>query len=157
MNLLAVNLVFFLFYRFFCSAPDKMVKASSSGHVRENASKLVTAHMPVYFPCPCRSSKPLHLAQLTRTYAVTPDSTVTITLNPRVQPGEREITPIFYTGIKEGITLPPNSYCVLRYPYVYTDENGPILPPAQSQPLLTCRLLRGMFTHSHINGPDEYI
>lgn len=143
-------------HRFFCSAPDKMVKASASGHVRENATKLVNANMPVYFPCPCRSSKPLHIAQLTRTYVVTPESTVTVTLNPRVQPGERDITPIFYTGIKEGITLPPNSYCVLRYPYVYTDENGPILPPAQSQPLLTCRLLRGMFTHSYVNSPEDF-
>lgn len=144
-------------HRFFCSASDKMVKASASGHVRENAVKLVTANMPLYFPCPCRSSKPLHLAQLTRTYVVTPDSSVTITLNPRVQPGEREITPIFTTGIKDGITLPPNSYCVLRYPYVYVDENGPILPPAPTQPLLTCRLMRGMFNYSHVNATDETV
>lgn len=134
-----------------------MVKASASGHVRENAVKLVTANMPLYFPCPCRSSKPLHLAQLTRTYVVTPDSSVTITLNPRVQPGEREITPIFTTGIKDGITLPPNSYCVLRYPYVYVDANGPILPPAPTQPLLTCRLMRGMFNYSHVNATDETV
>lgn len=132
-----------------------MVKASSSGHVRENASKLVTGNMPVYFPCPCRSSKPLHLAQITRTYAVTPDCPVTITLNPRVQPGEAEVTPVFYTGIKDGITLPPNSYCVLRYPYVYVDESGPILPPEPSQPLLTCRLMKGMFSYSYVASSDD--
>ena len=136
-------------HRFFCSAPDKMVKVSASGHIRENATKLVSGNMPLYFPCPCRSSKPLHLAQITRTYVVTPDSSVTITLNPKVQPGEREVTPIFFTGLREGITLPASSYCVLRYPYVYVDYNGPILPPAPSQPLLTCRLLRGMFSYSH--------
>ena len=132
-----------------------MVKATSSGYIRENASKLVAANMPIYFPCPCRSSKPLHLAQLTRTYVTTPDSPVTITLNPRVQPGERDITPIFYTGLKDGVTLPPNSYCVLRFPYVYVDDNGPILPPAPSQPLLTCRLLRGMFSYSSVNNGEE--
>ena len=132
-----------------------MVKASASGYIRENATKLVTGHMPLYFPCPCRSSKPLHLAQLTRCYVVTPDSAVTITLNPRVQPGEKDITPTFFTGLKDGITLPPNSYCVLRFPYVYIDDNGPILPPAPSQPLLTCRLLRGMFNYSYLNTSDN--
>ena len=134
-----------------------MVKASASGHVRENAAKLVNASMPIYFPCPCRSSKPLHLAQITRTYVVTPDSAVTITLNPRAQPGDRDITPVFYTGLKEGITLPPNCYCVLRYPYVYADDNGPILPPAPSQPLLTCRLLRGTFSYSYTQSYDENV
>ncbi|XP_047133699.1 nonsense-mediated mRNA decay factor SMG8 isoform X1 [Hydra vulgaris] len=144
-------------HRFFCSAPDKMVKVSSNGHVRENAIKLVTANMPLYFPCPCRSSKPLHLAQIARTYVVTPDASITITLNPRVQPGERDVTPIFNTGIREGITLPPNSYCVLRFPYVYIDENGPILPPAPTQPLLTCRLLRGMFNYSIGNCSEDLL
>ncbi|XP_057315478.1 nonsense-mediated mRNA decay factor SMG8-like [Hydractinia symbiolongicarpus] len=142
-------------HRFFCSAADKMVKITGSGHIRENATKLVTAHMPIYFPCPCRSSKPLHLAQLTRTYVVTPDSAVTITLNPRVQPGERDITPVFYTGLKDGVTLPPNSYCVLRFPYVYVGDSGPILPPPPSQPLLTCRLLRGMFNYSYVSNTDD--
>lgn len=142
-------------HRFFCSAPDKMVKVSATGHVRENASKLISGHMPLYFPCPCRSSKPVHLAQITRTYVVTPDSSVTVALNPRVQPGERDITPVFYTGLREGITLPPSSYCVLRYPYVYVDYNGPILPPAPTQPLLTCRLLKGMFSYSHTVVNEE--
>ena len=141
-------------FRFFCSAPDKMVKASS-GHVRENANKLVTGPMPLYFPCPCRSSKPLHLAQLTRTYVVTPDCHVAISVNPRVQPGDSETTPIFYTGIKDGIILPPSSFCVLRYPYVYLDENGPILQPAPSQPLLTCRLLKGVFSYSYVNSNED--
>lgn len=142
-------------HRFFCSAPDKMVKVSASGHTRENATKLVSGHMPLYFPCPCRSSKPLHLAKITRTYVVTPDSSITLTLNPRVQPGERDVTPIFYTGLREGITLPASSYCVLRYPFVYVDYNGPILPPAPSQPLLTCRLLKGMFNYSHATVNEE--
>jgi len=142
-------------HRFFCSAPDKMIKASASGHLRENAVKLVTGDMPLYFPCPCRSSKPLHLAQLTRTYVVTPDSSCTITLNPRVQPGDKEVTPTFYSGLKGGVTLPPNSYCVMRYPYVYLGENGPILPPAPSQPLLTCRLLKGLFSYAYSTNYEE--
>jgi len=134
-----------------------MVKASATGHVRENATKLVTGHMPVYFPCPCRSSKPLHLAQITRTYAVTPDCHLTISINPRVQPGDSEVTPFFYTGVKDGIILPPNSYCVLRYPYVYVDENGPILPPVPSQTLLTCKLLKGMFTYSYTQSKGDVL
>ena len=123
-----------------------MVKASSSGHLRETATKLVTSDMPLYFPCPCRSSKPLHLAQLSRVYCVTPDSPVTIRLNPRVQPGEKETTPTFYTGSRNGICLPPNNFCVLKFPYVFVGENGPIHPPMDSQPLLTCRVFKGLYT-----------
>lgn len=120
-----------------------MVKASS-GHVKETAQKLVSMDMPLYFPCPCRSSKPL-MAQLMRVFVVTPDSPILLTLNPRIQPASPPC-PIFLPGVSSGITLPPSSFCVLRFPYVYVTENGPILPPADSQPLLSCRLLKGMFS-----------
>lgn len=132
------------FSRFICSGPDKMVKATSSGHVKETAHKLVTSDMPLYFPCPCRSSKPL-MAQMMRVFVVTPDSPVLVTLNPRVQPSAPPC-PVFYPGINAGVSLPPGSFCVLRLPYVYVSEEGPILPPNDSQPLLSCRVLKGMFS-----------
>lgn len=135
---------------FICSGPDKMVKATSAGHVKETAHKLVTMDMPLYFPCPCRSSKPL-LAQLMRVYVITPDSPVQLTLNPRVQPAAPPC-PVFHPGIKTGISLPPGSFCVLRFPYVYVTDDGPVLPPADSQPLLTCRVMRGMFS---VLGKDK--
>lgn len=131
-------------HRFICSGPDKMVKATSSGHVKETAHKLVTSDMPLYFPCPCRSSKPL-MAQMMRVFVVTPDSPVLVTLNPRVQPSIPPC-PVFYPGIAAGLSLPPASFCVLRLPYVYVGDDGPVLPPADSQPLLSCRVLKGMFS-----------
>ena len=140
------NNLFFLslVYRFICSGPDKMVKATSSGHVKETAHKLVTSDMPLYFPCPCRSSKPL-MAQMMRAFVVTPDSPVLVTLNPRVQPSIPPC-PIFYSGIHAGLSLPPASFCVLRFPYVYVGEDGPVLPPGDSHPLLSCRVLKGLFS-----------
>lgn len=135
--------VLFLF-RFICSGPDKMVKATSSGHVKETAHKLVTSDMPLYFPCPCRSSKPL-MAQMMRVFVVTPDSPVLVILNPRVQPSVPPC-PLFYPGVAAGLSLPPASFCVLRLPYVYVGEDGPILPPGDSQPLLSCRVSKGMFS-----------
>lgn len=132
------------FFRFICSGPDKMVKATSSGHVKETAHKLVTSDMPLYFPCPCRSSKPL-MAQMMRVFVVTPDSPVLVTLNPRVQPSVPPC-PVFYPGVAAGLSLPPASFCVLRLPYVYVGEDGPILPPGDSQPLLSCRVSKGMFS-----------
>lgn len=131
-------------HRFICSGPDKMVKATSSGHVKETAHKLVTSDMPLYFPCPCRSSKPL-MAQMMRAFVVTPDSPVLVTLNPRVQPSIPP-SPIFYSGIPAGLSLPPASFCVLRFPYVYVGEDGPVLPPGDSHPLLSCRVLKGLFS-----------
>ena len=136
--------MFHPFSRFICSGPDKMVKATSSGHVKETAHKLVTSDMPLYFPCPCRSSKPL-MAQMMRVFVVTPDSPVLVTLNPRVQPSIPPC-PVFYPGVSAGVSLPPGSFCVLRLPYVYVSEEGPILPPSDSQPLLSCRVLKGMFS-----------
>ena len=121
-----------------------MVKATSSGHVKETAHKLVTLDMPLYFPCPCRSSKPL-MAQMMRAFVVTPDSPVLVTLNPRVQPAVPPC-PVFYPGIAAGLSLPPASFCVLRLPYVYVGEDGPVLPPGDSHPLLSCRVLKGMFS-----------
>ena len=136
--------MFRTFSRFICSGPDKMVKATSSGHVKETAHKLVTSDMPLYFPCPCRSSKPL-MAQMMRVFVVTPDSPILVTLNPRVQPSAPPC-PVFYPGVNAGVSLPPGSFCVLRLPYVYVSEEGPILPPSDSQPLLSCRVLKGMFS-----------
>ena len=133
-------------YRFICSAPDRIVKSSGGGHMRDTAFKLIHNDMPLYFPCPCRSAKPLQLAQLMRAYIVTPDSQFGIRINPRVQPGDNRTAPVFIPGPKYGIALPKNSFFVLRFPYVYMDETGPYLPPIDSQSLLNFRLLKDMYS-----------
>eukprot|EP00795_Rhopilema_esculentum_P006867 gene6867-12467_t len=134
-------------HRFFCSSPERIAKASTTGHLRDTASKLLQYDMPMYFPCPCRAAKPLHLAQLSRSYIVTPDSCVGIRINPRVQPGEDSSAPVFSLGSKNGVCLPRNSFCVLKFPYVYMDESGPYLPPHDAQSLPAFRLLKDMYNY----------
>ncbi|XP_077998852.1 nonsense-mediated mRNA decay factor SMG8-like [Glandiceps talaboti] len=132
--------------RFICSGPDKMVKVTGSGGIKETANRLVTMDMPLYFPCACRSVKS-HRAQLTRVFVVTPESAVQIRLNPRVQPGPASTTAIFNTGVgDDGILLPTNGFWVLRLPYVYVGDNGAILPPADSTVSYPAKLLKGLFT-----------
>lgn len=41
-------------HRFMCSAPDKVLKTSGSGLVKDNGNKITGCDMPLYFPCPCR-------------------------------------------------------------------------------------------------------
>lgn len=41
-------------HRFMCSSPEKVLKATGSGLVRDNGSKVTNCDMPLYFPCPCR-------------------------------------------------------------------------------------------------------
>lgn len=41
-------------HRFMCSAPDKVLKTSGSGLVKDNGNKVTGCDMPLYFPCPCR-------------------------------------------------------------------------------------------------------
>ena len=43
-------------HRFMASAPDKVLKATGNGIVKDSGNKVTssTADMPLYFPCPCR-------------------------------------------------------------------------------------------------------
>ena len=41
-------------HRFMLASPDRHLKASPSGLVKDNAVKIANADMPLYFPCPCR-------------------------------------------------------------------------------------------------------
>lgn len=40
-------------HRFMCSAPDKVLKTSGTGLVKDNGNKVTGCDMPLYFPCPC--------------------------------------------------------------------------------------------------------
>ncbi|XP_054280613.1 nonsense-mediated mRNA decay factor SMG8 [Macrosteles quadrilineatus] len=135
-------------HRFMCSAPDKVLKTSGSGLVKDNGNKVTSSDMPLYFPCPCRSSKPL-TAQLMRVHVVTPKAPVHVTLNPRVQPAPLPC-PTFVTGCQEPIKLSQSAYWVLRLPYVYVGDQGPYLPPKDPIPANYGRLLAGMYGISEI-------
>lgn len=137
-------------HRFMASAPDKVLKATGNGIVKDSGNKVTssTADMPLYFPCPCRQTKPL-IAQLMRIHVVTPKAPVHVTLNPRVQPGPSPC-PIFVTGCDEPIKLSQSAYWVLRLPYVYVGEKGSYLPPKEPVPTSHGRLLAGMYGISEV-------
>jgi len=133
-------------HRFMASAPDKVLKATGSGIVKDSGNKVTssTIDMPLYFACPCRFISPrfylFHrenlarielsmflsyrqtkqlIAQLMRIHVVTPKAPVHVTLNPRVQPGPSPC-PIFVTGCEEPIKLSQSAYWVLRLPYPFS-------------------------------------
>ncbi|XP_043288529.1 protein SMG8 isoform X2 [Venturia canescens] len=137
-------------HRFMASAPDKVLKATGNGIVKDSGNKVTssTADMPLYFPCPCRQPKPL-MAQLMRIHVVTPKAPVHVTLNPRVQPAPAPC-PIFVTGCEEPIKLSQSAYWVLRLPYVYMGEKGPYVAPKEPVPISHGRLLAGMYGISEV-------
>ncbi|XP_011266292.1 protein SMG8 [Camponotus floridanus] len=137
-------------HRFMASAPDKVLKTTGNGIVKDSGNKVTssTADMPLYFACPCRQTKPL-IAQLMRIHVVTPKAPVHVTLNPRVQPGTPPC-PIFVTGCEEPIKLSQSAYWILRLPYVYMGEKGPYLPPKEPVAASHGRLLAGMYGISEV-------
>ncbi|XP_066583120.1 nonsense-mediated mRNA decay factor SMG8-like [Prorops nasuta] len=137
-------------HRFMAAAPDKIFKLAGNDIVKDTGNKVTssTADMPLYFPCPCRQTKPL-IAQLMRIHVVTPKAPVHVTLNPRVQPGPPPC-PIFVTGCEEPIKLSQSAYWILRLPYVYMGDKGPYLPPKEPVPASHGRLLAGMYGISEV-------
>lgn len=70
-------------HRFMLAGPDKVLRPSPNSMVKDTGHKIAESDMPLYFPCPCRASKPL-TAQLMRLHVVTPKAPVHCTLNPKV-------------------------------------------------------------------------
>ncbi|UYV68631.1 SMG8 [Cordylochernes scorpioides] len=100
-------------HRFMCSAPDRVLRSTTSGLVKDNANRITSTDMPLYFPCLCsRSSKDV-VAQLTRLHVVTPKAPVHVTLFPRVQPPSS--TSVFCPAL-EPVRLSQSAYWVLRLP-----------------------------------------
>lgn len=130
-------------HRFMCSAPEKILKATGLGLVKENAGKITSNDMPLYFPCPCRSGKPI-IAQLMRIHVVTPKAPVHVTLDPKIQPAPPPC-PVFYPGNQEPVKLSQSTYWVLRLPFIYEGDQGPYLPPKDKKIPIYGKLLKGMF------------
>ncbi|XP_013398523.1 protein SMG8 [Lingula anatina] len=134
-------------HRFFCSGPEKIIKVPGSGPPKDNANKLLSNDMPLYFPCHCRSSKGL-MAQLMRIYIATPEGPTNISINPRIQPAPLPC-PVFMPSHDGAIVLPQGGIWVLRLPYVYMGDHGPYRIPTEANNLPACRLLKGMFAYTH--------
>ncbi|CAK1543830.1 unnamed protein product [Leptosia nina] len=125
-------------HRFMMSSPDTVMNGGGVSWGREGAgptsgaagARLAASEMPLYVPCLCRPSA--MLAQLIRLHVVTPKSSVHITLAPKVQPVLGG--PIFVPQPEtEGpLKLSSSAYWILRLPYIYADERGPIQRPRTS-------------------------
>lgn len=140
-------------HRFMCSAPDKVLKTSGSGLVKDNGNKITGNDMPLYFPCPCKNSKPL-IAQLMRVHVVTPKAPVHVTLNPKVQPAPSPC-PIFGPGCDKPIRLSQSAYWILRLPYVYVGDQGPYVSPKEPVPISYGRLLAGMYGIMELSANEK--
>ncbi|KAB0804697.1 hypothetical protein PPYR_01667 [Photinus pyralis] len=128
-------------HRFMLAAPDKVLRAAPGSIVKDTGHKIAESDMPLYFPCPCRQSKPL-TAQLMRLHVVTPKSLVHCTLNPKVQPAQG--APIFVPSVEGPTVLSQSAYWVMRLPYAYVSDK-------ESYPEnISARLLSGVFGVSEV-------
>ncbi|XP_049870639.1 nonsense-mediated mRNA decay factor SMG8 [Pectinophora gossypiella] len=98
-------------------------------------ARLAAASMPLCAPCVCRAPAPPP-ALLTRVHVVTPKAPVHVTLDPKAQPVPGG--PIFVPqpAGSPPIQLSGSMYWVLRLPYVYCDERGPLPRRMRSGTLL---------------------
>lgn len=140
-------------HRFMMSSADKILRGGS-GILRDSGSKVVYNNMPLYFPCPCRSHK-ADVAQLMRVHVVTPKAPVNVILDPKLRTGEREY--IFSMGLPNPPKLTQSAYWILRLPYIYQGDEGPITPPSEittTNALNYGCLLAGMFGVSETELDD---
>ncbi|XP_001844514.2 protein SMG8 [Culex quinquefasciatus] len=116
-------------HRFIMSGPDTVLRGGSGSIVRDSGSKVVFNDMPIYFPCPCRSS---NIAQLMRVHVVTPKAPVNVIVEPKVRilQGTTQNCLTFTTGLTEPIKLSQSAYWILRLPFIYEGDSGPLMPPA---------------------------
>ncbi|XP_055641319.1 nonsense-mediated mRNA decay factor SMG8 [Toxorhynchites rutilus septentrionalis] len=133
-------------HRFIMSGPDTVLRGGA-GIVRDSGSKVVFNDMPIYFPCPCRNS---NVAQLMRIHIVTPKAPVNVIIEPKVKINQNgtENSVTFTTGLSEPIKLSQSAYWVLRLPFIYEGDNGPLRPPIEVDPAnaaLNGALLAGMY------------
>lgn len=132
-------------HRFIMCTPDKILRGGA-GIVRDSGSKVVFNDMPLYFPCPCRAATPL-VAQLMRIHIVTPKAPVNVIIDPKIKMGGKNSI-IFGSGLAEPAKLTQSAYWILRLPYIYEGDDGPIAPPTDISTISSSHhgyLMAGMF------------
>ncbi|XP_059618175.1 nonsense-mediated mRNA decay factor SMG8 [Phlebotomus argentipes] len=117
-------------HRFIMASPDKILRGGGGSLAKDSGRKVVYNDMPLYFPCPCRAGKSL-TAQLMRVHVVTPKAPVNVNLEPRVRIGARGSGTTFTAGLSEPAKLSQSTYWILRLPYIYQGDDGPICPPPE--------------------------
>ncbi|CAH3928491.1 protein SMG8 [Pieris brassicae] len=118
-------------HRFMMSSPDSVMSGGGVSWGRDGAgaagARLAASEMPIYAPCVCRPNT--MLAQLMRLHVVTPKSSVHVTLSPKVQPALGVPTFVPRPESEGPIKLSSSAYWILRLPYIYSDERGPVPRP----------------------------
>ncbi|CAB4063199.1 SMG8 [Lepeophtheirus salmonis] len=96
------------------------------------------------------SRRSIAVGQLMRIHVVTPKAPINVNLLPKVMPTEGG--PVFVTGCMEPIKLPPNTYWIIRLPFLYSSKDGGIhLPPIKVNETNSGKLLQGF-----INVTEEF-
>ncbi|QQP36305.1 Protein SMG8like, partial [Caligus rogercresseyi] len=116
-------------HRFIASSPSFKASKSSRGvSTRGWGAQVAGSDMPLYIPCSCSSRRSTSLGPLLRIHVVSPKAPLNVKLNPRIQPTEGG--PIFLPGLSEPFKLPPNTYWILRLPFLYASKDAGVhLPP----------------------------
>uniref|UniRef100_A0A182MBL4 Nonsense-mediated mRNA decay factor SMG8 n=1 Tax=Anopheles culicifacies TaxID=139723 RepID=A0A182MBL4_9DIPT len=135
-------------HRFIMNAPDSILRCGSE-IVRDSGSKVVFNDMPIYFPCPCRNTIN-NTAQLMRVHIITPKAPVNVIIDPKVKLFQNNMqnSITFTTGMTEPIKLTQSSYWILRLPFVYEGDSGPLMAPTDVNPasaIMHGVLLAGMY------------
>ncbi|XP_050076876.1 nonsense-mediated mRNA decay factor SMG8 [Anopheles maculipalpis] len=135
-------------HRFIMNAPDSILRCGSE-IVRDSGSKVVFNDMPIYFPCPCRNTIN-NTAQLMRVHIITPKAPVNVIIDPKVKLFQNNMqnSITFTTGMAEPIRLTQSSYWILRLPFVYEGDSGPLMAPTDVNPasaIMHGVLLGGMY------------
>uniref|UniRef100_A0A182XB25 Nonsense-mediated mRNA decay factor SMG8 n=1 Tax=Anopheles quadriannulatus TaxID=34691 RepID=A0A182XB25_ANOQN len=135
-------------HRFIMNAPDSILRCGSE-IVRNSGSKVVFNDMPIYFPCPCRNTIN-NTAQLMRVHIITPKAPVNVIIDPKVKLFQNNMqnSITFTTGMTEPIKLTQSSYWILRLPFVYEGDSGPLMAPTDVNPasaIMHGVLLAGMY------------
>ena len=88
------------------------------------------------------------LARLVRIHVITP-AVGRCTMRPRVRFADADDNVVHEWDCGETVSLPANSYCVLRLPYVYVDAKGEtIVQTSPSTPLQALLMPRAVLIES---------
>ncbi|XP_040566769.1 nonsense-mediated mRNA decay factor SMG8 [Lepeophtheirus salmonis] len=141
-------------HRFIANSPDFKASSSKSSSrgisTRGFGAQVAESYMPLYITCCCSSRRSIAVGQLMRIHVVTPKAPINVNLLPKVMPTEGG--PVFVTGCMEPIKLPPNTYWIIRLPFLYSSKDGGIhLPPIKVNETNSGKLLQGF-----INVTEEF-
>ncbi|XP_050084611.1 nonsense-mediated mRNA decay factor SMG8 isoform X2 [Anopheles aquasalis] len=142
-------------HRFFMTSQDSVLR-SAAEIARDSGSNVVFNDMPIYFPCPCRNAIN-NTAQLMRVHIITPKAPVNVIIDPKVKifQNNMQSSLTFNTGLAQPIKLTQSSYWILRLPFVYEGDAGPLEPPAANSVNPNSAIIHGVLIAGMIRDIRE--